>query len=74
LKQYAELLQSLDCWPIKLTKKITDVIAEFAVPVASDVRISWHDCEEQCKNLIEGCSPSDVNTRIGNTQPDCVIM
>jgi hypothetical protein len=70
LKQYAELLLSFDCWPVKLTKKIIDVIAEFAVPVASDVRVSWYDYEEQCKNLIESRSPSDVNTR----KPNCAIM
>jgi hypothetical protein len=74
LKQYAELLLSFNRWPIKLTKKITDVIAEFAVPVASDVRISWYDCEEQCRNLIESRSPSDVNTRMRSTKPDCAIM
>jgi hypothetical protein len=76
LKQFSTVLLGLECWPVNLPNKVMDHIAKFAVPVASDVRISWHDVEEQCKTLIEIRSPADLNknTELGNNRSDCIIM
>jgi hypothetical protein len=37
---FSQFLFDLNCWPQAIPKKIFDTIAEYSVPVGSDVRIA----------------------------------
>jgi hypothetical protein len=45
------------------------VIAEYASPCASDVRVAWYDDEDQCKAVREAKTPGELQ----EPKP-CIIM
>ena len=68
-KQYTELLKN-EFKPTSLSDETVDRTAEFALPVATDVRIQWYDCENWSEAVSKG-EPAPPGTGV---PPRCCIM